>query len=391
MRGVSVALAELSLEEESIKYATRGLEMMEPGSSPLRFYLTRSVSMSQAALGNHEEAVRGVDNAINTLPANWRDDEELIDTVKWIYDEKAGYLNNYLDRPEDAIQAYFSLNRVTPEKTQDGLTLDDMAGVWNGDRDPGGTKLLALLKEWTEKERLSWFEWMLQVHYAPSIERFDQICAQNGQSSISQCLCLSCCSGGSLLGSAQTQSFNQIVVFGGMNLLIFDRTGEEGKTFLLQCYNNYISTIPNSSDKILLPQIALANSYRTVIKDQQKAKEAYMVVLKRNIKDINIRSFTEGHIFQTRRDLAEIIFEEFLESSDGAKKEKLLEEMKSFPSQRTELSDVYQFEGSNVSVMVSLMTRVVGRPADFQVRLCPYVKVLLLCRGSELSLNLEDT
>ena len=294
----------LELTEDSIKYATRGLEMIETGNSALRFYLTRSVSMSHGALGRHEEAVQEVDRAIDALPLHWRDDRELVDVVEWIYEEKAGYLQ-ILERPDEAIKAYQSFKSVRPEKVLDGYFLDDMVRVWNETRDPDGSKLLGLLHDWSEKERLSWFGYIFEYHDPYAIGRFDQIAAQNG---------------------------------------------EEGRTFLLQCFSNYMATIPANSDRIIFPQVALANTYRTVIRDPAKAKEIYMAVLKRNIKDVDLRGSVDEILFQVRRDLAEIIFDEFCKSTNPIQKEKLLDEMKNFPNHRTEVHEYFELEGSNISV-----------------------------------------
>lgn len=294
--------------------------MLETGNSALKFYLTRSVSMSHASLGRREEAIQEVDNAIEALPPNWKDDEELVQVVEWIYEEKSGYLQ-ILDRPIEAIKAYNSFKGVRPEHTLDGYFLDDMVRIWNETRDPDGSKLLGLLNDWTQKERLSWFGYIFDWHDQYAIARFNQIAAQNG---------------------------------------------DDGKKFLLQCYKNYMATIPVHSDKIIFSQVDLANTYQTVIRDPLKAKEIYFEVLKRQIKDVDLRGSVDEIIFRVRRALAEIIFEEFCKSTDPAQKAKLLDEMKNFPNHRTEIHDYFEIQGSNISVMVALMSRVVGQATEFQ-------------------------
>ena len=261
--------------------------------------------MSHGALDRHDEAIQEVDKAIDALPLDWKEDKELVEVVEWIYEEKAGYLQ-ILDRPDEAINAFHSLKSVRPEKILDGYLLDYMARVWNEARDPDGSKLLNLLRdEWIERERLSWFRYIFEYHDPYAIGRFDQIAAQNG---------------------------------------------EEGKTFLLQCYSHYMATIPPNSDRIIFPQVALANTYRTVIGHQEKAKEIYMTVLKRKIEDVDLRGSVDEILFQVRRDLAEIIFDEFCKSTNPIQKEKLLDEMKNFPNHRTEVHEYFELEGSNISV-----------------------------------------
>jgi tetratricopeptide (TPR) repeat protein len=118
----------LDLFDDSIKYATQGLEMPSSDKSALPFYLWRSLSMSHAAMGHHEEAVQEVDRAIEALPQDWKDDEELTDVVEWIYKQKGDYLNA-LERPEDAIEAYKYWKGVKPQTTVDGYFLDDMTRI----------------------------------------------------------------------------------------------------------------------------------------------------------------------------------------------------------------------------------------------------------------------
>lgn len=130
--------------------------MLGSEKSVLKFYLTRSVSMSNAQLGRKEEAIQDVDNAIEALPQDWKDDDELADVVEGIYEEKASYLSA-LERPDEAINAYNSSKGVRPESPDNGYFLDDMTRIWTEARDPDGSKLLSLLHNWTEKERLSWF------------------------------------------------------------------------------------------------------------------------------------------------------------------------------------------------------------------------------------------
>jgi hypothetical protein len=177
------------------------------------------------------------------------------------------------------------------------------------------------LHDWTEKERLSWFGYIFLFLDSFAIIRFRQIAAQNG---------------------------------------------EAGKAFLLQCFNNYIATIPASSDRIIFIQADLAATYDTVIKDRQKAKELYLKVLSRPITDVDLRVLIEEKLFQVRRALAEIIFDEFYQSTDPAQKTKLLDEMKNFPNQRTDVHDAFQIEASSVSVMIALMHRVLGQATEFE-------------------------
>jgi tetratricopeptide (TPR) repeat protein len=130
--------------------------MLSSDKSALKFYLTRSVSISHAAMGRHEEAIKEVDNAIQALPENWKDDDELADYVEAIYEEKASYLST-LERPDDAIDAYNSSKGVRPQNSDNGYFLDDVTRIWTELRDPDGQKLFNLLQSWTDKERLAWF------------------------------------------------------------------------------------------------------------------------------------------------------------------------------------------------------------------------------------------
>ena len=195
----------LELYEDSIKYVNQGLEMLGSDESSLRFYLRRSLAMSYAATERMKEAVQEVEKAIDALPNDWKDDEELVGVVEWIYKQQGDYLNA-LECPQEAIEAYQLWRAVNPQNTVEGYYLDDVARVWNELRDPDGSRLFGLLRDWTEKERLSWFEYIYTYHDISAIARFDEVAAQNG---------------------------------------------EDGKSFLLQCYHNYMATIPTTADKII--------------------------------------------------------------------------------------------------------------------------------------------
>lgn len=320
-------LSEFGFNEEALTYANKGLEMLEvePGHNPaLRFRLMRSIALSYASLGRHEESIAEIDKSITLLPPNWKVNKELNDIVQWVYEEKAASLRA-LGKADEAIENYNNIRAVTPTNTLDWWLLDDMTRtlIFSG-QDPDGSKLLALLRDWNEKERISWFDEIIRGNDTYTMEKLNQMASHNAK---------------------------------------------DGLAFLLQCYNNYMATLSPRGDGIVFTHAALATTYRIVVGDESKAKDMYKEILKHTLKNLDLSPLFDGILFGVRRCLAEIIFGEFHQSHDPAKKVVLLEEMKSFASQRTSSNDYFKLEGSNISIMVALMSRIVGQTTEFQTTL----------------------
>jgi hypothetical protein len=326
MRAISCSLSEMELSTDAIEYINKGFDILnvEPDhDSALSFYLMRGLSLCQASMGKRENTVQEIQKAIDLLPSDWRDSKELVETVQWIYEEKAEALK-LLAKEEDAIQAYADIRTVRADKTLDWWLLDQQIRIlFESSHDLDGARALGLLRSWGEGERTSWFDEMVGFNETWAMEKLNEVAS---------------------------------------------RQGEDGKAFLLQCYEKLMATLPPRGDRMACARAALATAYRVAIQDDSKAKELYKEVLSHNLHDLELRYMFDRILYEVRRSLAEIIFEEFYASSDSLRKTVLLEEIKSVSNQLGVING-FNLEASNISVMVALMSRVMGHVPDYQTTL----------------------
>lgn len=321
MRAISAILNWFGINEESMKYAQQGLEMLkEDDVTPLRFYLTRSISVSNANLGNYSEAVSEIEKSVSVLPANWKEDQDLVGAVERVYVEKAQYFQ-VLEKPDDAIAAYNDSRSVNPKTALNGSLLHDITRVFNDDRDPNCSKLLGLLKSWEEKERLAWLEYIFTDDDTFGMTRLNQIVALQGT---------------------------------------------EGKESVLRWFEQYIKVYSARPDKLVVPRSALARCYREVINDELEARKLYMQVMKSNLHDYDISGLVEEELSNVGRELADMIFTEFCASKDPVQKAALLQEMKNLRTLTNAGQGEIHLLESNVSVMMATMTRVMGPTIEYQ-------------------------
>lgn len=210
-RGISVCLAIYELPEEAIKYVNKALDIVPPENRVLRFYLTKSLYRIYTALAKkgdeigkkeNENATKYIDQAISTLPLDWHDSKELLREVVYGHYEKAEHLKA-IDKREAAIQAYEDCRAVQRGDSiiNEGLILQMMVNIWDEKYDPNGFKVTKMIKGWTDKERLTWFEYIFGYYNwydFDGTDKLDQVAIQNG---------------------------------------------EDGKKFVLQCYDNFMKTL----------------------------------------------------------------------------------------------------------------------------------------------------
>lgn len=233
----------------------------------------------------------------------------------------------FLDRPEDAIEAYNASRAVYPERPPDGGLLEDITCVFGDKIDPTRSRLLALLKTWSKSELIAWFSYIFDVSLFlvyvadnDAVTRLNQIMAMNGK---------------------------------------------EGQDFVLDCYDKYLTSLPVRSDKVITPQVALAFSYRRVINEPRKSKNLHQNIPKRNVRDHTIFGIVE-QLSETRLSLSDLIFEEFRNSKKPDEKEVLLNEMKQLSNRMIGTADWMLLEGSYMSVALALITRAIRPAAEYE-------------------------
>jgi hypothetical protein len=311
---------------QAIQYANQGLSLLASGPSAIRFYLNCCLSNANTTLGNVEGACLMIDEGLSNLPPDWKADDDLAETVELVHCSKARYLE-FLDRPEDTIEAYNASRAVHPERPPDGGLLDDITCVFSDKIDPTRSRLLALLKTWSKSELIAWFSYIFDVSLFlfyvadnDAVTRLNQIMAMNGK---------------------------------------------EGQDFVLDCYDKYLTSLPVRSDKGIPPRVALAFSYRRVMNEPRKSKDLHQIILKRNLRDHTVYGIVE-QLSETRLSLSDLIFEEFRSSKKSGEKEVLLNEMKQLANQMIGTADWMLLEGSYMSVALALMTRAIRPAAEYE-------------------------
>jgi hypothetical protein len=293
--------------------------MLEPGNTAIRFYLNCCLSNQSTNLQKFDEAVSRLDEAISTVPPHWEEDEDISKTVANLYRQKAMILQ-YIERPDDSIQAYNASRAVHPNQPADGSLLDDMTRVFHHRLDPSGSKLLDLLRSWNNTERMAWFTYMFDYDDTYAVTRLNHIVARNGN---------------------------------------------EGTDFILQCYKQYTDSLPPRSDKVVSPEAALAYTFQRVTNESQKARELYRSILQRKLRDHDNNGAAEIRS-KTRLALSDMVFTEFQACKTPGQKVKLLQEMKQLSNQFPGASNWIFLEESNMSVSLALMTRAIGTPIEYE-------------------------
>jgi tetratricopeptide (TPR) repeat protein len=285
MRAISAQLSGWQIAPETVMlYTNKGVEMIS-SKSALRFYLTRSLSISNARLGNIDKAVQLLDDALSYLPDDWREDPDLVGMVEVAYSEKARYYE-YLNKPEDAVKSYDESRNVNPNTALSGWLLDDITRVYQEERDPKAVQLYKLVQSWSDKERSAWLGYMFE----------------NGD-------------------DFAVMRLNQIAGYGG----------QEERDFVTSTYDKYISTLTPPSNSLFMAKASLATLYRAVLGDEAKALELLRELIKTNLADYDFSMVVEERFSEVRGELADMIFSEFCSTADPIRKTALLEEIKNIP------------------------------------------------------------
>jgi tetratricopeptide (TPR) repeat protein len=316
MRALAFTLHGWSLFDDTIKYAEQGLSMLTPGRSPIRYYLNISLYQALGALGKTAEALYTLEAALDSLPEEWKSDANLTASLKNVHIMKAYYLQG-LDppRPDEAVEAFKAAKATQPSHVIDGWLLEQTASVLCLTTDPTRSKLLALLKSWSQSELNAWFATI----------------------------------GDATWGLA----------------FIATRCGEEGKDFVLRSFDGYMKSIPIRSDTIVVAQACLADMYWRTLNDPQEARKLYTNVLQRKIRNHDQPGVME-YVSTSRLNMSDIIFEEFRTTRDHIQKKALLTEIKQLASPKAGTKDWVFLQESSISVSVALMTRAIGSAIEYE-------------------------
>jgi hypothetical protein len=196
-----------------------------------------------------------------------------------------------------------------------GWVLEDIAQLFDEDRDPDGHGFMNALKTWNERELRTWFNY----HFLP---------------------------------------FADVDALGRM----FRASKLTGETDLVLTWlNTYGKALQPRSLAAFNLQYALAEYYSSVIGDVDKAKGALHSVLTFEPKmDISQKDIVDS---EARLRIAGIIFAQFSASNDPARKEELINELKHLPG--TSEGEVTLNE-SHIGMLYANMLRIMGPAREYQ-------------------------
>ncbi|KAF2813896.1 uncharacterized protein BDZ99DRAFT_516530 [Mytilinidion resinicola] len=273
-------------------------------------------------LAKREEAVDAIDKALATLPPDWKEDTDFVEWKEWVLITKASLLSD-LERTQDAIDAYNEARTVNQNNTIGGWRLNSMAKLLTQDNDPEGRRLLDMLRSWTTQERCEYLDWILDITEWRAV---DPICR-----------------------SAKMNN-------------------DEGLKFLNDIVKEYEQYRPAKSPRILFLHSELAAFFGQVLGDEKKAKEMYHDILATTVKEEDLEGL-QSTFFSTRLGLANLIFSEFLSSTEPAQKVALLEEMRNLPAASFAEESEQDLDQSQVGVMLAIMLRSLGPAIEYQAHM----------------------
>ena len=229
-----------------------------------------------------------------------------------------GKLFSKVKETHDALCMFNEARGVSGEKPLAGTILDDMTLLFNEENDVDGTKLMEVLKTWTQKERNSWFSY---------------------------------CFDGNLDGNA---------------MIRMARAAKLAKEtdVLLDWLATLAETIPTHSYYMFNVRGAIAMLHYPVLGDMEKGKTLRLEMLDMKPKPESWYEETMNEAkTECRMKLADIFFHEFQTSTDPAKKEKLIETLKDLPSAHDDKDNIW---GSHVSMLRANMLRIMGPATKYQ-------------------------
>ncbi|KAF2500664.1 hypothetical protein BU16DRAFT_557121 [Lophium mytilinum] len=308
--------------EKAVEYLREAFDSFPEDSTKDKFCCGWLLADAYENLAKREEAVDAIDKALATLPLDWKEDTDFVEWKEWVLITKAELLSE-LEKTQDAIDAYNEARTVNPNNTMGGWRLKPMASILNQDNDPDGRRLLDMLRSWTTQERREYLDWILLFTDSGSVEA---IC--------------------------RSAKLNE----------------DEGIKFLDDVVKDYEQYRPAKSPRIIFLHSELAAFYGQVLGDEKKAKEMYRDILTTTVKEEDLERL-QSTFYSTRLGLANLIFSEFLSSTEPTQKVALLEEMRDLPAGSFAEESERDLDQSHVSVMLAIMLRSLGPAMEYQAHM----------------------
>ena len=273
--------------------------------------------MGQAWTDASLDAMHHIEKALETLPTEWNQDMSLLEDPLAVHTLLIlrAECEKFLGRPGNAIDTYHKAKMLQPLA---GTELDDMTRVRDWGNNPRG--FIELTQSWSSEDIIAWFEYLFQTP--------DRISTEN------------------------LHRYTKL-------------SGPDNFDYVIQCYENYLKTLPRNSAKRVYPQCTLAVFYWQVIGNIRKAVEWCTNTLDMDIRNNDVIGLEES-LLDTRLRKSEMLFLQFRNCIDPGEKGKMLEEMEKLASDRIAQQAEADFSKSQSALMFAIMLRTCGRIADFQ-------------------------
>jgi tetratricopeptide (TPR) repeat protein len=269
------------------------------------------------------EAIHYYDQAYDMLPdlaeKNLSDDE--LKTIKPIRIEiltsKAQILSE-MEQPEDALSAFNEARMLSGEQSLAGTTLDDITVLFKNEDKASASKLMEVLKSWTDKERNSWFSYC----------------------------------------------FEDWVDEGAVTRMQRAAKLTKETDLLLKWLTALGTTLPAHSLHLFNLRGAIAYIHYPVLGNLEKGKTLRQEILTMKTKpDPWYEDTMNEKKTQHRMQLADILFCEFQMSADPVKKEVIMEDLRLLPSAHENDDNIRE---SHVSMLRANMLRIMGPAKEYQ-------------------------
>jgi hypothetical protein len=306
--------AALSVIEEACKLAT-DVDDFD------KFLLHGLLSELYCDMDQSEKSLDAINIALTAIESKLTPElmKEKRDIIIEGYLDKARYLN-LIGKAEESLVAYnVARAKNGQEEPLQGYNLDNITLLLNNELDPKGSRLLEMLKSWTDKERNAWFEYMF---------------SWGGDSS-------------AVARISRAAKLN----------------GDEGVKYVLDIWSEFQATISPTSRMAIDCQAELATFYSRVLGNEQKAKELNLAILKTKVPS-DEEEAVQFRLSSVRMDLADLIFTEFRHSADPKHKVALISELKSIPTVGSNPDDYLR--ESHIGMVLANMLRIMGPAIEYQ-------------------------
>ena len=321
-RNIASLLQLYSHSDQALLQCQQSLEMQDTNSGRCRTLML--TAQARLALDRPKEAEEVIDQILLQLEeeSSNKSTEKIQLQIRQALVLRA-QCQQKLEKADEAINTFRKARLACPTLTMDGDDLVALTEILEKKDNP--TVTIEAFKNWTEKERNSWFgaAWYRDEAMAP-IQRAAK------------------------------------------------KSSEDDLKFLVQAQEAWNKSVsdPRGPSPYLVNSIyrltRLSHTYRRIVGDIEKAKTILQEIMTNKATYLEQDSYVEIQLYNVRLELVDIIYDEFRSIADPTRKATLLDEMKVLSASKLAGGNVEELDESLIVVPYALMTRMMGPALDFQ-------------------------